>query len=102
MTRPPAAPERALAPLPPDVLEALEKGQTIEAIKRLRRATGLGLKEAKDLVDARSREQSAAFGRDRDRAPGEVPRRAGAGWVVLVLAFLAVLLVLRRLFADPG
>lgn len=38
--------------LPAEVLEALHQGQTIEAIKLLRQATGLGLKEAKDAVDA--------------------------------------------------
>ena len=41
--------------LPPDVLAALDEGQIIEAIKRLRAATGLGLKEAKDLIDAHQR-----------------------------------------------
>ena len=39
-------------PLPDNVLQALQQGQTIEAIKLLRLATGLGLKEAKDAVDA--------------------------------------------------
>lgn len=39
-------------PLPDDVLRALQQGQTIEAIKLLRLATGLGLKEAKDAIDA--------------------------------------------------
>ena len=39
-------------PLPENVVEALRQGQTIEAIKLLRLATGLGLKEAKDAVDA--------------------------------------------------
>ncbi len=39
-------------PLPDNVLKALQAGQTIEAIKLLRLATGLGLKEAKDAVDA--------------------------------------------------
>lgn len=38
--------------LPDDVLDALGNGQMIEAIKLLRSATGLGLKEAKDLLDA--------------------------------------------------
>jgi ribosomal protein L7/L12 len=38
--------------LPTNVLEALQKGQTIEAVIRLREATGLGLKEAKDVIDA--------------------------------------------------
>lgn len=34
--------------VPSDVREALERGKTILAIKRLRQATGIGLKEAKD------------------------------------------------------
>lgn len=37
--------------LPDDVREALEQGNKIEAIKRLRESTGMGLKEAKDLVE---------------------------------------------------
>jgi ribosomal protein L7/L12 len=38
--------------LPPDVLKALESGRTIDAIKKLRKATGLGLAEAKSVIDA--------------------------------------------------
>ncbi len=37
--------------LPAEALAALSKGQVIEAIKIVREKTGLGLKEAKDLVD---------------------------------------------------
>lgn len=37
--------------LPPDVLDALRRGRTFEAIKRLRKATGLGFAEAKALVE---------------------------------------------------
>jgi hypothetical protein len=37
--------------VPADVREALERGETILAIKRFRQATGAGLKEAKDFVD---------------------------------------------------
>jgi ribosomal protein L7/L12 len=36
----------------PDVLDALKRGEKIEAIKRYREATGAGLKEAKDYVEA--------------------------------------------------
>lgn len=46
--------------LPPDVLAALDAGQLIEAIKRLRAATGLGLKEAKDLIDAHQRGEAVS------------------------------------------
>lgn len=47
--------------LPPDVLEALQQGRKIEAIKRLREATGLGLKEAKDMVEAHQAGDGRAF-----------------------------------------
>lgn len=39
------------ADLPADVREAAERGDRIEAIKLLRRHSGLGLKEAKDRLD---------------------------------------------------
>ncbi|MBV7539769.1 ribosomal protein L7/L12 [Acidovorax sp. sic0104] len=60
------------SPLPPDVLTALDDGHPIEAIKRLRAATGLGLKEAKDLIDAHQRGEEAAFAA-RSAAPTHVP-----------------------------
>ena len=40
--------------LPTDVLRAIEKGRKIEAIKILREATGIGLANAKVLVDRAS------------------------------------------------
>ncbi len=41
--------------LPQDVLDAIDSGHTIEAIKRLRSTTGLGLANAKVLVDTAAR-----------------------------------------------
>ena len=153
---PSTAPDPASAPLPADVLEALAQGQTIEAIKRLRSATGLGLKEAKEAIDRHLAGQPAparpsiaamaalpfsvaaalrkrdkleairllrgkgglglkeakdaveAYGREQDgaadyhRAPGEVPRRGVAGWLVLALAIVALALLARSLLAGPG
>jgi ribosomal protein L7/L12 len=46
--------------VPADVQDALERGQTILAIKRLREATGVGLKEAKEFVDEVQRRRSVA------------------------------------------
>ena len=43
--------ESALSQLPSHVLDALERGSTVEAIKLLHQATGLGLVEAKDAID---------------------------------------------------
>lgn len=37
--------------LPPEVVAAIESGRAIEAIKLLRQSTGLGLAEAKSVVD---------------------------------------------------
>jgi hypothetical protein len=46
----PAGPE-----LPPEVLQAVKAGRKIEAIKLLRGATGMGLANAKVLIDAAAR-----------------------------------------------
>lgn len=43
--------------IPTEVVEALDRGRKIEAIKLLRGATGLGLKEAKDMVEAFERQR---------------------------------------------
>ena len=44
--------------VPADVREALQRGETITAIKRFRQATGVGLKEAKAFVDEIQRRRS--------------------------------------------
>jgi hypothetical protein len=46
--------------VPADVQEALERGETILAIKRFRHATGAGLKEAKEFVDEVRRRRATA------------------------------------------
>ena len=48
---PPATPEEAALRARPDVAAALLAGSKIEAIKAVREATGLGLKESKELVE---------------------------------------------------
>lgn len=70
-------------PLPPDVLAALQRGNKIEAIKLMRQATGLGLKEAKDAVEASP--EHAQLGQSGQRSPGEVARSGSIGWVLLAL-----------------
>lgn len=44
--------------LPPEVIRAIEAGRKIEAIKLLREATGLGLANAKVLVDKAGRQHA--------------------------------------------
>ena len=41
----------ALESVPPDVRQAVERGEYVLAIKKLRQTTGVGLKEAKEQID---------------------------------------------------
>jgi ribosomal protein L7/L12 len=57
--------------LPPHVLAALQRGSSLEAIKLLRESTGMGLREAKEVIDQYPK--VAVFGVDQARAfPAEV------------------------------
>ena len=47
------------ADVPASVREALDEGETILAIKRLREATGMGLRDAKLMVDEMRRRRDA-------------------------------------------
>ncbi|MDP3701140.1 MAG: ribosomal protein L7/L12 [Hylemonella sp.] len=84
------------AALPPAALAAMASGQKIEAIKLVREATGLGLKEAKDAVEAAaSGAATSVHGATCHLAPGEVPRSrlSGLGIALLVGLVLVVLLL---------
>ncbi|WP_344618521.1 ribosomal protein L7/L12 [Dactylosporangium salmoneum] len=50
-----AEPVPPAPPAPPGVLEELAAGRKIQAIKAYREATGVGLREAKDAVEAIAR-----------------------------------------------
>lgn len=69
--------------LPASVLDALQQGNKIEAIKRLREQTGLGLKEAKDAVEAKGAGTANGY-----RPTIVKPRTMGAGWWLAGLALL--------------
>ena len=88
--------------LPPEVVEALRRGNKIEAIKLLRKAAGLGLAEA--MARAEAHAPGAAAGRPMSGnaahaplypggrriaglSPGEVPRTSSAA----PLAFIALI-----------
>lgn len=75
-------------PLPPDVIDALQRGNKIEAIKHLRQHTGLGLKESKDLVDA----AEVGVSKNRDLSPGQVSHSGASIWRWLLLIGLAALI----------
>jgi hypothetical protein len=99
--------------LPPQVLEALKRGNKIEAIKLLRAVMSVGLAEAKSVVEAHDRmsgdsaprakpkaappsmasKHTSAYirARDDDLSPGEVPRSSASplGIVVAIAAVAA-------------
>jgi ribosomal protein L7/L12 len=58
------------APLPAQVREALDQGNKIEAVRRLRGLTGLGLKEAKDAVEAAGAGTGTGAGQSAGLSPG--------------------------------
>jgi hypothetical protein len=95
--------------LPPDVADALAKGNVIEAIKRMRQHTNLGLAEAKGLIESLQKQGGkvevktsartvlrptphAGIERRPGLSPGEVPR--GAGGPVVAAIVLVVILAL--------
>ena len=57
--------------LPPEVVEALGRNEKIQAIKRLRELRGLGLKDAKELVDAFLKKGEDRAARPRRHTAGD-------------------------------
>ncbi len=87
----------APGPLPAPVLAALQRGNKVEAIKLLRELSGLGLKEAKDLVDAAPQQFQPDLAA---RAPGEVQESRSLGaWL---FAIAAIALVAYYFLRAPG
>src|SRR5260221_2686443 len=93
--------------LPPNVVEALRRGDKIEAIKLLREVTRVGLAEAKTAIDrhgasgAAPPKQPAQTGhgmhstphtwRPGGLSPGEVPRSSSGPAGIAILLAVAVL-----------
>jgi hypothetical protein len=87
--------------LPAPVLEAMAKGQKIEAIRLLRAHTGLGLKEAKDAVEAHAGAAPAATHNPASTlAPGQVPTSDSSLWIWIVAALGVAGMLLYRFW--PG
>jgi ribosomal protein L7/L12 len=88
----PASTDARVTPgsLPPDVKEALERGNKIEAIKRYRVQAQVGLKEAKDAVDNAQLMTNAKPAGPGGYSPGEVPRSQNFGWVLVVIVIAAL------------
>ena len=81
--------------LPSDVLRAIEAGRKIEAIKMLREATGLGLANAKVLVDRASRTHGP-------KKPVYSAVEAGSGSGKLLASLVAVMVMATAYFFYNG
>lgn len=81
--------------LPPEVIRAIEQGRKIEAIKLLREATGIGLANAKVLVDKASREHDS-----RPVMPNLVTEESNIGKLLGMLLIVAVAFFLYHQFID--
>ena len=76
-----------------EIIAAVDSGNKIEAIKRLREETGLGLKEAKHAIDVLSRERRG------DPATGAgMSEEGGAGGMIKMVVAIAVLLAVYFYF----
>jgi hypothetical protein len=81
--------------LPSDVVDAIKNGQKIEAIKLLRLATGLGLANAKVLVDAGARLHGV-----QSRHPAMVDSGSGSNSSLKLVLLLLLVFAVYRYFTS--
>ena len=79
--------------LPTEVKDAVHANRKIDAIKLLREQRDLGLKEAKEIVDAYALENRHLIG---DQRSG---RESGIGRVLLIIAIGGIIYVAYRAFS---
>jgi ribosomal protein L7/L12 len=100
----PAAPPVRGA-FPPAAADALRRGHKIEAIRLVREHLGIGLKEAKDLVEQHEQlivPTVEGLSPRNGLSPGEVPRTSGRITWLLVAAAIVAGLVYHFMLRDPG
>lgn len=79
-----------------EVVAAVDSGNKIKAIKLLREETGVGLKEAKDVIDALAAER-----RGDPLTPTGMSEEGGAGGMIkMVIAIAAILAIYFYFFAS--
>jgi hypothetical protein len=76
-------------------MRAVEQGRKIEAIKLLREATGLGLANAKVLIDKASRQHAPKIAH-----PRIVDDRRNLGRLLKTLPFVALAFALYRYYGS--
>ncbi|MEZ5521962.1 MAG: hypothetical protein R3F08_10890 [Dokdonella sp.] len=77
--------------IPLAAILSLQKGRLIDAVKHIREASGLGLKESKERVDAWLERNPQALARFKAEASAEMKRFIRKVSVFLMVALLALL-----------
>jgi ribosomal protein L7/L12 len=77
------------SPFESEIISLLEQGRKIEAVKLYRENTGVGLKEAKDFIEALAADHRIT-----------VPSRSGCLGVVLFVAVILLVIVVNSLAAE--
>ncbi|HUT11050.1 MAG TPA: ribosomal protein L7/L12 [Thermoguttaceae bacterium] len=81
--------EQGDVPFESEIVSLLEQGRKIDAIKLYREKTGVGLKEAKDFIEALAADRRIA-----------APSRSGCLGVVLVVAAVLLMIVAKSFAAE--
>ena len=77
----------ATSQLPASVVRAMKRGNKIEAIRLLRELTGLGLKDAKDAVEA---SRPGANPKPSKQTPDKVARSGSLIWWFVAVAVAVI------------
>jgi hypothetical protein len=85
--------------IPPDAVSALSRGLLIEAIKATRLATGLGLKESKDAVEAYLAQHPSLNTQYRNATAGA---RGPLLWLVVAIVVVVIAAVVIALARSGG
>ena len=98
-------PQPAPGGFPPAAADALRRGHKIEAIRIVREHHGIGLKEAKDLVEQHEQlivPTVDSLAPRNGLSPGEVPRSSGRITWLLVAAAVVAGVVYHFALGGPG
>jgi len=75
------------------VLQAVDAGRKIEAIKLLCEETGLGLKDSKQAIDRLIRKRHPV-----SPTAGMMVEQGGAGWLIKIVLLIVVAIVVYKAF----
>ncbi len=85
--------------LPPEVVAEIEANRKVTAIKLLRQQQGIGLKEAKQIVDAYSAEHPGSAGQSGGTEHKLPETDTGLGRIVILIIGVTVIFAVYKYFS---